>query len=350
MTPQTKTLKPTTATYNKFKVCPSCQDEIYHDAKICPFCKHEQTITKKQKNYNLIECKSCDQLIFKGANKCPHCNQIDPTTYPSYGVSDQAHQYAIKKLKKQSDYLNFKTFKSQYSGEVKKLIELSYSPNHSERYYSRLINRINTMMKFNELRDFKPVFLTITLDGFFRSFKHGNYKKWNDYFLIDPTLFIYSPDRKRLHYFTNHKRSMRIDLSYTKSFLKTAIFWDSPSLKVYPLREKYKQFIPNSEDRGMVYDKIQYNANNPATINQQTFTGKIINGNYEQSKYEDKKRYPKLSPNDLYKILNYQFYNWCRSSTIQRLQKEDIHLTFIKAIEPHKDGVPHMHILYFVPK
>ncbi|MEA2028944.1 MAG: replication endonuclease, partial [Campylobacterota bacterium] len=183
----------------------------------------------------------------------------------SYGITQDQLEFVQDKIEKQANFLDKNSYLFPTTGEFKTLRDLSYSPNHSERYYARLQNRVNTFVTINELNGYVPLFLNVTLDGFFRRFMHGDFSEW-------------TPE----------------------------------------LRDQYKHHIPNNKQRGFILDKID---------------------NHET-----------LTPKDVYKIGNYQFYNWYRSGTYQRIKKEGHKLHFIKATEPHKDGTPHWHLLYFVPK
>ena len=89
-----------------------------------------------------------------------------------YGITKLDLQKIQLKHSKQREYLSNSEFETS-SGQIKTLLDVSFSANHSPRYYTELLNKINTL---NDLMNseinvtYKPVFITITLDGFFRDF------------------------------------------------------------------------------------------------------------------------------------------------------------------------------------
>lgn len=95
----------------------------------------------------------------------------------NYGLTFEDLQNAKNKIKKQSDYLENNSFTTS-TGQVKTLLDISYSANLSEHYYSRILNKVNTFVSHSETLGLVPIFLTVTLDGFFRDFLKGNYKRW----------------------------------------------------------------------------------------------------------------------------------------------------------------------------
>jgi len=96
----------------------------------------------------------------------------------TYGLTADDLKQMRDKIDKQRNYLENNHFHTA-TGQVKSLLDVSFSANMSERYYAQLSNKINTMadLAFNE--HLKPVFLTITLDGFFRGFLKSDYRKWD---------------------------------------------------------------------------------------------------------------------------------------------------------------------------
>ena len=75
--------------------------------------------------------------------------------------------------------------------------------------------------------------------------------------------------------------------------------------------------LPNNDRFGYLRDKA---------INKQTFT-----------------------VNDLYRIIRYQWYKFI-SSYIFRSMKKLYNINYLFAVEPHKSGVPHAHVLLYVPE
>ena len=97
----------------------------------------------------------------------------------SYGLTSEDLKTVQKKIKNQEKYLESNTFVTS-SGQSKTLAEVSFGANTSTRYYSRILNKVNTFVSLNLGRDYKAVFLTVTLDGFFRDFLKGNFIRWTD--------------------------------------------------------------------------------------------------------------------------------------------------------------------------
>lgn len=95
-----------------------------------------------------------------------------------YGLSPHDLKYCREKIDGQKSYLSNNHFHTS-TGQVKSLLDVSFSANISERYYSQLSNKINTMSDLAKSQNLKPVFLTITLDGFFRGLLTANYSKWD---------------------------------------------------------------------------------------------------------------------------------------------------------------------------
>lgn len=183
-----------------------------------------------------------------------------------YGLTIDDLKHARDKRETQLAYLSNNHFHTA-TGQVKSLLDVSFSANLSERYYSQLSNKINTMHSLAISQHLKPVFLTITLDGFFRGMLSANYNKWNRKDAAD-----------QIEYFRH---------------------------------------IPNNEIYGFIRDKIT-----------------------------SEKR---LTIKDLYNVLNYQWLNFSKSYAFKKLKKEGKNFIYLKAAEPHKDGVPHFHVLLWIP-
>ncbi|RRS30989.1 MAG: hypothetical protein P794_05060 [Epsilonproteobacteria bacterium (ex Lamellibrachia satsuma)] len=95
----------------------------------------------------------------------------------NYGLTSTDLAAVKLKLSKQKNYLEQNKFLGG-DGKEKSLLDVSYSANLSKRYYPRILNKVNTFVSHAFEYDLVPVFLTITLDGFFRDFMKGNYSKW----------------------------------------------------------------------------------------------------------------------------------------------------------------------------
>lgn len=184
-----------------------------------------------------------------------------------YGLTPDDLKYCRKKIDGQRSYLSNNHFHTS-TGQVKSLLDVSFSANISERYYSQLSNKINTMSDLAKSQNLKPTFLTITLDGFFRGFLTANYKKW---------------DR----------------LSHAEQF-------------------EYLRHIPNNETHGFLHEKI------------------------------DKRL--RFTIKDCYNVLAYQWYRYSSGYAFKKIKKDGKQFIYLKAAEPHKDGVPHFHVLLWIPE
>ena len=195
----------------------------------------------------------------------------------NYGLTDNDFEAVKKKLSKQKNYMENHSFINEH-GEVKTLLDLSYSANLSTRYYPRILNKVNTFVSLGINKDLTPVFLTMTLDGFFRDMLRGDYTR------LTPKMI-----------------------------------------------DKYLLHIPNNDRNGKYWDYIR-------------------NGAY--SDLRTKKAYgTPLTPRDLYKILSHQMHRFSRSKTLQDIrQKHNEDYMMIRVTEPHKDGVPHFHVLMYLPE
>jgi len=185
----------------------------------------------------------------------------------TYGLTQNDLMFAQKKIDAQKSYLSNNTFVTQ-NGQVKSFMDVSFSANISQRYYAQLSNKINTMADYALLQGLHPVFLTVTIDGFFRDLLVGDYTRWNK--------------------------------------------------KSEEQKENYLTHIPESEIYGFIRSRI---------FNQLP-----------------------LSIKDLYNVLNYQWYRYSSSYPFKKLKKEGLKFVYLKAVEPHKDGVPHFHVLLWVPQ
>lgn len=184
-----------------------------------------------------------------------------------YGLTPDDLKYCRDKIDSQRSYLSNNHFHTS-TGQVKSLLDVSFSANISERYYSQLSNKINTMSDLAKTQNLQPVFLTITLDGFFRGLLTANYSKWDK--------------------------------------LKESA------------QTEYLRHIPNNEVYGFLRDKI--NARSKFTVK------------------------------DCYNVLAYQWYHYSSGYSFKKLKKEGKQFIYLKAAEPHKDGVPHFHVLLWIPE
>lgn len=181
-----------------------------------------------------------------------------------YGLTKLDLKAIQKKHELQRNFLSNSTFETS-TGQIKSLLDVSFSANHSPRYYTELLNKINTLndlMNSDINTNYKPVFITITLDGFYRGFLNGHFNKYDE--------------------------------------------------------KKYFKQIPNNERFGFLRDKIK---------NKQKFSIK-----------------------DLYNVLNFQFDLFRKSQVFKDIKNNKHKIHYIRVSEPHKkDGVPHLHIMMYVP-
>lgn len=178
----------------------------------------------------------------------------------NYGLTFIDLQDVRTKIIKQRKFLLENEFVTA-NGEFKTLLDVSMAANHSERYYAMILNKVNTFVSYNLNRDLVPVFMTVTLDGYFRDFLKGNFSRF---------------------------------------------------------KEKDIKSIPNDDRFGFLLDQLD---------SKKSFTIK-----------------------DLYKVLAYQFHRFQKSNTMQKIRKsENSDYSYLRVTEPHKNGVPHFHILMYIP-
>ena len=182
----------------------------------------------------------------------------------TYGLNEQDLMNVQWKIAKQKKYLESQTFIGE-GGNEKTLLDVSYSANLSQRYYPRILNKVNTFVSTALNQGLTPVFLTVTADCFFRDMLKGDYRRWTD---------------------------------------KT--------------KEKYEKHIPNNKRSGFYLD---YMNNHNA-----------------------------LTPKDVYKIIGHQLHRFYKCETLRDIRKDGFNYSSIRVTEPHKDGVPHFHILMYVPE
>ncbi len=183
-----------------------------------------------------------------------------------FGLNKNDLKIIQNKVDNQSDYLDNNYFTTS-SGQIKTLRDVSFSANHSERYYAQLSNKIDTMTKTAISIGLHSCFLTMTLDGYFRDLLHGDYRRFNKLSDEDKEIALKS--------------------------------------------------VPNSEALGEVRQKIK---------------AKL-----------------QLTIKDLYNILNHQTNTYLKSGAFQALKKANKKYMYIRTVEPHKDGVPHFHMMLYIP-
>ncbi|MFW2605631.1 rolling circle replication-associated protein [Aliarcobacter butzleri] len=181
-----------------------------------------------------------------------------------YGLNGRDLKQIQNKHEVQRDYLENHNFVTS-SGQVKSLLDISFSANHSSRYYTEIINKINTINEIiaTELIEYQPIFITVTLDGYFRDFLKSKFSRYDE--------------------------------------------------------KKHSNDIPNNERFGFLQNKIK---------NKEKFTIK-----------------------DLYNVLNFQLNRFQKSNIFKKIKKNGHNIHYVRVCEPHKkDGVPHLHLMLYVPK
>lgn len=98
-----------------------------------------------------------------------------------YGLKEHDLKNIQKKYEVQKDYLENHYFVGE-SGQFKSLLDVSFSANHSKRYYAEIINKINTMNELiaTETVEYESIFLTVTLDGFYRDFLKADFSRYDE--------------------------------------------------------------------------------------------------------------------------------------------------------------------------
>jgi hypothetical protein len=98
-----------------------------------------------------------------------------------YGLKEKDLIQIQKRHEVQRDYLENHNFLTS-SGQVKTLLDVSFSANHSSRYYTEIINKINTINEIidSSLVEYQPIFITVTLDGYFRDFLTNKFSRYNE--------------------------------------------------------------------------------------------------------------------------------------------------------------------------
>lgn len=176
-----------------------------------------------------------------------------------YGITPLDLEIQTSKREKQIDYLANSNFTS-LAGTPKTLLEINMNANISERYYARLINKVNTLQQIMTNEGLIPIFLTITHDGWLQRLFCGDYSKFDE----------------------------------LKHLCKL------------PENDKYG-FLRTKASKRLIFDE-----------------------------------------HDLYMVLR---WNWERfnSERTSRKMREFSKVGYIFATEPHDSGVPHAHVLMYIP-
>jgi len=204
----------------------------------------------------------------------------------NYGLTAKDLKYVQNKLDMQKAYLSNSTFTTG-SGQVKSLLDVSHSANHSVRYYAQLVNKINTMTDYTKTLGLVPVFVTATLDGFYRDVLHNR-------------------DNKRFY-------AQMLKYNSLKSISRKT----EEEKKLYNRAKDIYKKIPNSPETDYLRDKMENNE--------------------------------EINVKDLYNVLNYQMKLFLASAPFKAIRKEGRKYSYIRTVEPHLDGVPHFHMMFYIP-
>ena len=175
-----------------------------------------------------------------------------------YRIFSSDLEYLQSKIDKQNDFLDNNHFTTS-NGTVKSLRDVNMNANLSTRYYAQLVNKVNTLQQAMTNLDLIPVFLTITLDGWFHDLSYGDYSDFNDSFLLK---------------------------------------------------------LPENDKYGYLRTKA---------INREIF-----------------------DVHDLYMVLRWQWDKFFKTRTVRKMRKE-YQIGYLFATEPHESGVPHAHVLLYIP-
>ncbi|MFT7002822.1 MAG: hypothetical protein ACJAWW_000155 [Sulfurimonas sp.] len=150
-----------------------------------------------------------------------------------FGLTKNDLKTIQNKLDNQSKYLDNNYFTTS-SGQVKTLKDVSYSANHSVRYYAQLNNKIDTMTKTAFTQGLHSSFLTMTLDGYFRDLLHGDYTRFDNLSIEDKKIALQSVPSSEALGEVRQKIELRLTLTIkdlynilnhqTKRYLKSYAF------------------------------------------------------------------------------------------------------------------------------
>lgn len=93
---------------------------------------------------------------------------LKPKKYSKFGITNEMLKITNLKLKHQKEFLLNNYISNSETGQIRSLFDVSLSANFSSRYYAEVANRVNVIQSFQIIKQLKPVFLTITLNGCFR--------------------------------------------------------------------------------------------------------------------------------------------------------------------------------------
>ena len=113
-----------------------------------------------------------------------------------YGLTADNKDYIIKKINNQREFLKSSQFITP-SGQTKSLLDVSMSANHSERYYSQILNKVHTMNSYALAYNLEPIFITATLDAPFHEMLKGKFRKfYSKYKIVNREIYSNSTGEK----------------------------------------------------------------------------------------------------------------------------------------------------------
>jgi len=113
-----------------------------------------------------------------------------------YGLTVDDLNYTKEKINNQRDFLKSSQFITP-NGQTKTLLDVSMSSNHSERYYSQILNKVHTMNSYALAYDLDPIFMTATLDAPFHEMIKGRFRKfYAKYKIINREIYSTSTGEK----------------------------------------------------------------------------------------------------------------------------------------------------------
>ena len=210
----------------------------------------------------------------------------------NYGLTLEDLNYSIDHVSKQRDFMKENGFTTA-TGQFKTLLDISFAANHSERYYSQILNKVHTLNSYNLAIDYVPVFMTATLDAPFHEMLEGKHDKFFK------------------------KYDVQLETRKKKS---GEVYFEIEEYVIYLNKtgEVIKHLVPNNDRYGYILEKIL------------------------ERKF--------LTVKDLYKILSFQMHGFQKSYIFKKIKKLGDEVSYLRVTEPMKSGVPHFHLLLYTNK
>jgi len=210
----------------------------------------------------------------------------------NYGLTLEDLNYTKEHISKQRDFMKENGFTTA-TGQFKTLLDISFAANHSERYYSQILNKVHTLNSYNLAIDYVPVFMTATLDGCFHEMIEGKHDKFFKKYSVELE--------------TRKKKSGQVYIE-----IQEYVIYNNKTGEVV------KHLVPNNDRYGYILEIIL-----------------------------DRKF---LTVKDLYKILSFQMHGFQKSYIFKKIKKNEDEVSYLRVTEPMKSGVPHFHLLLYTNK